>query len=268
MASQKGLHQFMNKIGTSTGYKKKGVISNAAFEKLKGGPTQAQFASLPSMAVNRLNAQEFAPCNWYSKNKLNLFSGVMTQKNGSLRIELMKLMMKQIKLGTGAPGERTLDFNNLSWMPNLIKIGTKSLSSVFGGPLSISALLPDFMMDVTINPFDIAGNLKQPRFSTHFRFIAYLTEFEMMQWDAGLSAYTFPAGYSDNGMTSFAGNWFDFGSGTYTGELLSPPQLNFLGALVGCTCLILEIQFAQFNGISPCLMTGDSYASVIALQSY
>jgi len=268
MANQKGVHLFTGKISTSVGYNKKGDKSNRTYEKGKGGPSLTQFQTLPSMAVNRTNAQEFEPCNWYSKNKLNIFSNVMTQKGGSLRIELMKLMMKRIKVGPGVPGERLLNFSQLNWISPSFQIGSKPLKAACSPLIFVHTALPDYMMDVIVLPQEISLLMKKPRFATHYRFIAYLTEFCNMEWDAGLVSYRFVTGYVDSGMSSFAGSWYPLIDDLFPGEMLSPPQINFSGVLTGCTCLILEIQFAQFNGISPCLMTGNSYASVIGLFSY
>lgn len=263
MAFQKGLHEFNNKLGSSAGYSRKNDLSGKRIEKGKGGPSLAQFNSLPSMVNVRNNAYEFTPCNWYSKLKMVQISSIMTLRNGDLRNRIFKAMFKRIKIGPGLPGCRGLVFSTSFFLQDAFRIGTNDLKDCFGAPLIFDYALGDFRIGVNVMPFDVNEFIKWPRFASQMRMRAIMTEFANMACYAPGDPYFFSPGYLETGVSYATSPWYAKGSGNTNYEGLNCPQINFSGFLHGCVVIIFQIEFAQLNNGVYDILTGSSYASIV-----
>jgi hypothetical protein len=99
MGTQTGASVFINKMGNFRGYKRKGTIKYKTFIGLKGGCTQLEFNTWPSMANTRANAQEFGGACTQGKNIYNLLNSVFNMQASRFINRFNKVSVEIIKRG-------------------------------------------------------------------------------------------------------------------------------------------------------------------------
>jgi len=263
MSIQTGIHPFVKKLGQVVGYKRKYNKKAQTFEKGKGGPNKVQYDTLPSMAINRANGNEFKTRTDLSLFIYNAIKLGMRYRTPKARFSICEII-HQSQLGNSAPlGERGNVMSYRVELPLRMVVGDLPLGAlcyhkfqsgwtnngqrVFFG--SVTDLLKEEMR-------------LSPR-ATHFRFISAIINVSDTAWDLGSLSWVNSSGFA-NPVPVFVNHaWHDATATNYGVITLGNSLFPFICPISTISFAILGIQQAIYDGTNYNLLDISICASVV-----
>lgn len=264
MATQTGIHPFVKKLGNVAGFKRKYNKKAEVFEKGKGGPSQFQYNTLPSMEINRENGNEFKTRTDLSLFFYNSIKGWLRYKKPFFRFNLCN-QIHISQLGNSAPrGHRGNVLSFRGELPLRIVAGDIPFYNRF--PVRFDAVWFSNGQGAFLNladPFD-GDLLKSSPNATHYRIFSVIMNINDTEWDLSTSSWVSSNALGNLPPVVNFGAWESFPTGLVPPFSISSSLFPFVPPSFCTSIIILCLQNAIYDGTNYNIIDNGVCASVVA----